>query len=84
METTIYTLPAHWAPALINGDLTGLNENDEEAMMTLIAGEELPDPLSIVGDDQPDGPYPEFKVHHDARPYGVLACDCFDYVFPAN
>ena len=31
METCTYTLPAHWASALINGDFTGLDEADEEA-----------------------------------------------------
>lgn len=84
MKTTTYTLPAHWAPALFNGDLSGLSESDEESLMRLIAGESLPDPLSIVGDDTPDGPYPDFRSYHDARPYGVLPCDCFDYVFPEN
>ena len=83
METTTYTLPAHWASALFNGDLSGLEEADEEALMLLIVGEQLPDPLSIVGDDLEHGPDPFFRTYHDARPYGVLACDCLEYVFPA-
>jgi hypothetical protein len=30
MEFYIYTLPSHWAPALINGDYSGLDAIDEE------------------------------------------------------
>ena len=83
METTTYTLPAYWASALFNGDLSGLEESEEEALMSLIAGEQLPDPIGIVGDDTEHGPESFFCTYHDARPYGVLACDCLDYVFPA-
>lgn len=75
MGTCTYTLPAHWAPALVNGDFTGLDDDDEEALMRVIAGENLPDPIA-VGDE------PEFRKYHDAQPYGVLACDCLEYVFP--
>jgi hypothetical protein len=83
METTTYTLPAYWASALFNGDLSGLEESEEEALMSLIAGEQLPDPIGIVGDDDEGGPESFFCTHHDARPYGVLACDCLEYIFPA-
>ena len=74
METTTYWLPAHWASALVNGDFTGLDEDDEEALMRVIAGEQLPDPIAC-GDE------PEFRKYHDAQPYGVLACDCLEYTF---
>jgi hypothetical protein len=84
METTTYTLPAHWASALFNGDLTGLDDADEESLMRLIAGEGLPDPIGIVGDDPEHGPEASFVTYHDARPYGVLACDCLEYIFPAD
>ena len=75
METCTYTLPAHWAPALINGDFTGLDDDDEEKLLLVMAGENLPDPIA-VGDE------PVFRKYHDAQPYGVLACDCLEYVFP--
>ena len=74
METFTYTLPAHWAPALINGDFTGLDEADEEALMRVVAGENLPDPIGVSEE-------PEFRKYHDAQPYGVLACDCLVYDF---
>jgi hypothetical protein len=83
METTTYTLPAYWASALFNGDLSGLEESDEESLMLLIAGEQLPDPIGIVGDNAEYGPESFFCTYHDARPYGVLACDCLEYIFPA-
>jgi hypothetical protein len=83
METTTYTLPAYWASALFNGDLSGLEESDEESLMNLIAGEQLPDPIGIVGDNDEYGPESFFCTYHDARPYGVLACDCLEFIFPA-
>ena len=74
-ETTTYVLPSHWASALFYGDLTGLEEHDEEQLMAFIAGEDLPDPLDVSDE-------PEFLKYHDAQPYGVLACDCLTYTFP--
>jgi hypothetical protein len=81
IATTTYCLPAHWAPALFNDDASGLDDQDAAALENLLREEGLAAPLSIVGDDQGQDPF--FKTYHDARPYGVLACDCFDYVFPA-
>jgi hypothetical protein len=83
METTTYRLPAHWASAFFNGDLTGLEDEDAATFEALVEGENLPDPLAIEGDDAEYGPESFFCTYHDARPYGVLACDCYDYVFPA-
>lgn len=74
METTTYTLPAHWASALINDDRTGLEDDDERQLDALMAGEGLPAPLSCSDESF-------FCTYHDARPYGVLACDCLEYVF---
>lgn len=75
ITTTTYWLPAHWASALINGDLSGLDEDDEEALMRVLAGEQLTEPIDC-------GDSPEFRKHHDAQPYGVLACDCLEFTFP--
>lgn len=75
METTTYKLPAHWAGALINGDFSGLEEQDEEQLMRVIAGEDLPDPIDCSDE-------PEFLKYHDAQPYGVLACNCLTFTFP--
>ena len=75
METATYKLPAHWAPALINGDYSGLGEHDEEQLTRVIAGEDLPDPIDVSEE-------PEFLKYHDAHFYGVLACDCLTFTFP--
>jgi hypothetical protein len=77
MELSTYWLPAHWAPALVNGDFSGLEEDDEEQLMRVIAGEDLPDPVSVSES-------PEFRKYHDAEPYGVLACDCLEYTFAGS
>ena len=74
IDTYTYTLPSHWAPALVNGDWSGLSETDEEKLRTVIANEGLSDAVSV--DDEPG-----FMTYHDARPYGVLACDCSTYTF---
>ena len=38
-ETTTERLPSHWAPVLINGDWTGFEEEEEEALHRFIANE---------------------------------------------
>jgi hypothetical protein len=67
-----FTLPAHWASALLYGDESGLS--DEES--TEIAGwleshPELGECVSCNDD-------PEFCTDHDA---GGLACDCLVFEF---
>ena len=77
MNTTTYTLPTHWASALINGDWSGLNELDEEALTRVMFNEGLPDCVDVLDDSS-------FRKYHDAQPYGVLACDCSTFIFPDN
>jgi hypothetical protein len=75
--TCTYTLPAHWAPALANGDFTGLEDSDLKELQNVMAslGVSLCCACECNGE-------PEFRKYHDAQPYGVLACDCLEYVFP--
>lgn len=82
MDTVIYRLPAHWASAFFNGDVTGLEDDDLANFERVVDGENLFSPLAIEGDDPDFGPEPIFCRYHDAQPYGVLACDCYDYIFP--
>jgi hypothetical protein len=84
METIIYRLPSFWASALFNGDYSGLEDIDAEILDTFLKAEELGSPLGIDGDNEEDGPETIFCTYHDARPYGILACDCYDYIFPLN
>jgi hypothetical protein len=76
MDTTTYTLPAHWAPALVNDDWTGLDDDDNDRLTALLTDEQLLPCLSCTEE-------PFFCTHHDARPWGVLACNCLEFTFPA-
>lgn len=75
METRIKVLPEHWAPALINGDWTGLEYNggaDElRCYLNAHPADAAPVSCESVG----------FRWQHDAAP--VLACDCAEYVYLA-
>lgn len=73
MRTIEFTLPAHWAPALINDDYTGLSDEDETAIASFLANE--PD---ITGDCLTCTDEPEFRRYYDAE---GLACDCLTYTF---
>ena len=74
MKTTIYTLPAYWASALINGDFSGLEDSEEKEINDFIAGENLGSCLDCTTD-------PEFKRTNDA---GTLAGDCLDFTFQVS
>ena len=75
LKTIDYTLPEFWACYLINGDDSGLSNNDVRQIDQFMANEGLGHPL-CCSDDNGD-----FRTYHDARPYGVLACDCLTYTF---
>jgi len=79
LQTTVYTLPAHWASILINHDYTGTTDEEEQEISNFIDGEfgeSLFCTVCLTNDNEP-----EFRKYHDAQPYGVLACDCLDYTF---
>jgi hypothetical protein len=69
-----WTLPAHWASAFINDDMTGLD--DEEIEQFESVAKEM-GPYAIISIEPDDEAY--FTRLHDARHAGVLACNCFDY-----
>lgn len=75
MKTSEYTLPAFWASYLINGDASGLEDNEALQIEAFISGESLPWGCLSCSDS------PEFRHIHDASNYGVLACDCLTYTF---
>jgi len=78
MKIETYTLPAHWASALINDDTSGMDYYEEKPFQEFCAymlkehGNNWP--LDCSEDAQ-------FMTHHDARRFGVLACDVLDYTF---
>ena len=74
-EETVWTLPSHWASALINDDRTGLDDVEEYALNAV---------LNELGHDwycvnASDDAY--FTRLHDARLQGILACDVLDFTF---
>ena len=73
MKTTTYTLPAHWAPALINADESGLSDDEIQAMNDWLESTSPGHCLDCSGD-------PEFTPYHDASEF-VLVCDCLTYTF---
>ena len=68
---TVYTLPAHWACALVNDDRTGLDDAEEFALDEWLESEA---PGYCVGASDT----PEFCRSNDA---GTLAGDCLDFTF---
>jgi hypothetical protein len=69
----VYLLPDFWAPALINGDTSGLSDEDEAALNQWMADY---NPGRCIGCSDEV----EFTDSHDARDY-VLACDCLNFDF---
>lgn len=76
MDTETYDLPAHWAPALVNGDYDNVSTEDLIAMTEFFnAAEELLTCLGCEGDGD------DFRRYHDATPHGVLPCNVMTYTF---
>lgn len=79
LETETYILPTHWAVALINDDTGGLDDDDQKAldrfMDDMIARHGQCHCIDVADNDG------NFMMYHDARAYGVLACDVSEYTF---
>lgn len=73
MKTTTYTLPAHWACALINGDESGMEEEEIAAMNDWLRNFKPGACIDCTGE-------PEFCHSHDADGY-ELSGDCLTYTF---
>ena len=75
-------LPDFWASALINGDYSGLTQEEECALKRFI--EYWQEDLFINSADIPSDLgciESHFLKYHDASHLGVLACDCCEYIF---
>ena len=66
-ETTTYTLPAHWASYLINGDHSGISEEEKSACDHWLESQGSPN-IVDVGE-------PYFTWHNDANSSGGDVCD---------
>jgi hypothetical protein len=73
-EAKTLDLPEHWLPALVNGDKTGLSDEESAQFEAFYRGELTAlcaENWHISSHDDES----EFMECHDARPYGVLACN---------
>jgi len=78
MDTLELRLPSHWACPFSYGDTTGLDDDEQETFYAFTN-----DMLDTYGaclcvnvrDDA------SFMTYHDARPFGVLACEASTFVF---
>ena len=69
-----YTIPSHGLSAIVNGDESSFDYYDDPAdyqAYQQFCAEEIKDGTVCVNDEEGS-----FYRHHDATPYGVLACDC--------
>ena len=73
MKTTTYTLPAHWASALINDDATGLSDDEHDSLNDWLSAYRPGSCIDCTNE-------PEFCWTHDADGY-ELAGDCLTYTF---
>jgi hypothetical protein len=78
MQIETYLLPSHWASALVNGDVTGYEEDDLNAIILFTdAMVRCHGRCWCVNVDEEES----FTHYHDARRYGVLACNCTEFTF---
>lgn len=78
MKHLTMELPAFWASALINGDVSGMEDEDEQALdkFTAYMVAEYGQCWAVDVSEESS-----FTRWHDAQSYGVLACDCAVYTF---
>ncbi len=74
-EMKLLTVPEHWLSALVNDDRTGLDDK-EERQLESFCSEEMGDGWYIASYESEGS----FMTYHDARPYGVLACNAVEVI----
>ena len=68
-----YVIPSHWICALVNDDFTGVDDSEDAIIRQFIA--DLGDRYLFTVPEDSDS---YFTRCHDAREYGILACDCVE------
>lgn len=79
IETEEFHLPDFWACALINGD-TGDLEDEEIAAIDRFTDSLVKEygHCTCLSCENDEG---HFRTYHDAKPFGVLACNVIAYTF---
>ena len=80
MRTVTLTLPQHWMAALINLDLSGYDDDDIDQLELFTHYMRKTYGTAIPLDYDPESG--NFMTWHDAREFGVLACDVYEVTFP--
>lgn len=71
MKTDTYSLPAHWATALINADTSGLSDSEEQELNTWL--EDVKPGYCVGCNEEP----------YFGR-FGGMGCDLLEYQFIKN
>lgn len=79
MKLETFDLPAHWAAAFINGDLTAYSDEDVTAIEAftawMVAEYGQCHCLDVTNDEG------DFRTYHDANRFGALACNVCEFTF---
>ena len=80
-DTLTLALPGHWLPAVINDDMSGLDESETRALTRWVQDMHREFGAFHIGATSDEF----FARWHDAAEYGVPACMCVDatVVIPA-
>ena len=81
MEFHSLFLPDFWGSALVNGDYSGLEKEDMKELNLFMEywKDDLDFGLIDVPSDENACIESHFMTYHDAKQFGVLACDCWEY-----
>ena len=81
MEFHSLHLPNFWGSSLVNNDYSGLELEDESKLNLFIEHWQDDLDFSVVDVPSDENAYIEshFMTYHDAKQFGVLACDCWEY-----
>lgn len=78
-----YVLPEFWVGPLLYDDYSGLEDDEVRAVLHFLDDVRAEHGISVcvaVADQDSAGDV-GFITHHDARPYGILACNCLIFTF---
>ena len=81
VQIETFELPDFWASALINGDTSGLTDEDEKSL-DAFTDFMVKQYGSCWATDCTDEPH--FQKYHDATRFGVLACDVLEFSFDVS
>jgi len=81
MEFYSLHLPDFWGSSLVNNDYSGLELEDESKLNLFIEHWQDDLDFSVIDVPSDENAYIEshFMTYHDAKQFGVLACNCWEY-----